>query len=136
MNEHNEASVEDHLEMAWAAFLSTKKELDGLKDLRQKFDASEENNQRMKTSLAVCQAELNSLALEVQHLKNSDLELKKMMKDTKKKTAEDIVKLASMVQPPEKRRVSRLINDEIPPSFVKSDSIRRSQTFPRRIQSS
>lgn len=124
------------MEMAWAAFVGTKKELDSLKDLRQKFDASEKNNQRMKTSLEVCQAELNSLAQEVQHLKNSDIELKKMMKDTKKKTAEDIAKLASMVQPSEKRRVSRLINDEIPPSGVNSESFRRRlESYPRRIQS-
>lgn len=113
--------MEDHLEMAWAAFASTKKELDSLKDLRQKFDESEENNQRMKTSLAVCQAELNNLALEVQHLKNADIELKKMMKEMKKKTAEDVVKSAGMVQFLEKRRVPRPITDITLPRRVRSD---------------
>ena len=120
--------MEDHLEMAWAAFASTKRELDSLRDLRQKFDESEENNQRMKMSLAVCQAELNNLALEVQHLKNADIELKKMMKEMKKKTAEDIGKSAGVVQFPEKRRVSRPINGIIvsrrvfsaPPAIVDS----------------
>lgn len=117
--------MEDHLEMAWAAFASTKKELDRLKDLRQKFDESEENNQRMKTSLAVCQAELKNLALEVQHLKNADIELKKMMKDMKKKTTEDKEKFTSMVDPLEVRRAYLLANDEMSPARVIPKVIRR-----------
>lgn len=103
MNQHNEANVEDHLEMVWAAFGKMKKELDSLKDLRQKFDESEENNQMMKKSLAVYQAEFSGLAQAIQYLKQADIEQKNMMKEMKKKTAEDMAKLARKVQPPEKR---------------------------------
>ena len=120
--------MEDHLGMTWAALVSTKKELDSLKDLRQKFDASEEKNQRMK-------AEFYGLVREVQHLKSSDNELRKMMKDMKKRTAEDTAKLASLVQPQEKRKVSRLTNDEIPPSVVNSEHLKRKLEHCRRMMS-
>ena len=115
--------------MAWAALVSTKKELDSLKDLRQKFDKLEENNLRMK-------AVLNSLIPEVQRLRNSDIELRKMMKDMKRKTAaEDTAKLASLGQPPEKRKVSRLTNDQIPPSVVNSEHLKRKLDYPCRTMS-
>lgn len=112
------------MEMVWAAFASTKKELDSLKDLRQNFEVSELNNLRMKSSLTLCQSQLSSLAREVQHLKNADIEQKKMMKDMKKKTAEDIEKLTSMVQPLERRRVYRLIN---------ADETEIPRVYPRKL---
>ena len=114
--------------MAWAALVSTKKELHSLKDLRQKFDTSEENNQRMK-------AALDTLILEVQRLRNSDIELRKMMKDMKKKPAENTAKSASLVQPPEKRRVFRVTSDEIPPSVVNSEHLKRRLDYSWRTMS-
>ena len=115
MNEHNEATVEDHLEMVWAAFASKKKELDSFKDLGQKFDElekdnqrmkkkfdeSEKDNQKMKRSLVFCQAQLNSLAQEVQQLN-----------EMKKKAAEDIEKLTSTISRLHRLRVRRLLNDD------------------------
>ena len=106
--------MEDHLEMVWAAFASTKKELGSFKDLRQKFDElekdnqrmkkkfdeSEKDNQRMKRSLAFCQAQLNSLAQEVQQLN-----------DIKKKAAEDIEKLTSIISRLQRLGIRRLLNN-------------------------
>lgn len=98
MNAHNEATLEEHLEMAWAALVSTKRELDSLKDLRQKFDESEENNKGLKKSMEACQAEIRNLALAVESLQLVTFKQREMMKDMEKKIEENVEKLASKVR--------------------------------------
>ena len=87
MNEHNEATLKDHLEMTWAALVSTKKELDSLKDLRQKFDESEEKKQGLKKSMETCQAEIHYLT---QALDSVNLNQREMMNDLKREMTDEL----------------------------------------------
>lgn len=98
MNDHNEATLEDHLEMAWAALVSTKRELDSLKDLRQKFHESEENNKELKKSMEACQDEILNLTHAVASLQLVTCKQSEMMKDMEKKMEENVEKLASKVR--------------------------------------
>ena len=98
MNDHNEATLEDHLEMAWAALLSTKRELDSLKDLRQKFHESEESNKGLKKSIDACQDEIINLTATVASLQSATFKQREMMKDMEKKMEENVEKLASKVR--------------------------------------
>lgn len=90
--------MEDHLEMAWAAFVSTKRELDSLKDLRQKFDESEESNQSLKKSMEACQAEIDNLTVDVKSLQLVTLKQRVMMEGMEKKIEESMEMLASKVR--------------------------------------
>lgn len=98
MNEHNEAALEDHLEMTWAALVRTKKELDSLKDLRQKFDESEKKNQGLKKSMETCQAEIHHLTQAVESLRFLNLSQSEMMKEMERKMEEGMEKLANKVR--------------------------------------
>ena len=98
MNDHNEATLEDHLEMAWAALVSTKRELDSLKDLRQKFHESEESNKGLKKSMEACQDEILNLTHAVASLQLVTFKQREMMKDMEKKMEENVEKLASKVR--------------------------------------
>lgn len=98
MNDHNEATLEDHLEMAWAALVSTKRELDSLKDLRQKFHESEESNKELKKSMEACQDEILNLNHAVASLQLVTFNQREMMKDMEKKMEENVEKLASKVR--------------------------------------
>lgn len=98
MNDHNEATLEDHLEMAWGALVSTKRELDSLKDLRQKFHESEENNKELKKSMEACQDEILNLNHAVASLQLVTFKQREMMKDMEKKMEENVEKLASKVR--------------------------------------
>ena len=90
--------MEDHLEMAWAALVSTKRELDSLKDLRQKFHESEENNKGLKKSMEACQDEILNLTHAVASLQMVTFKQREMMKDMEKKMEENVEKLASKVR--------------------------------------
>ncbi|XP_067054589.1 TNF receptor-associated factor 4-like isoform X2 [Acropora muricata] len=98
LNDHNEATLEDHLEMAWGALVSTKRELDSLKDLRQKFHESEENNKGLKKSMEACQDEILNLNHAVASLQLVTLKQREMMKEMEKKMEENVEKLASKVR--------------------------------------
>lgn len=98
MNDHNEATLEDHLEMAWGALVSTKIELDSLKDLRQKFHESEENNKELKKSMEACQDDILNLNHAVASLQLVTFKQREMMKDMEKKMEENVEKLASKVR--------------------------------------
>ena len=84
--------------MAWAALVSTKRELDSLKDLRQKFQESEENNKELKKSMEACQAEIVDLTHAVASLQLVTFKQREMMKDMEKKIEENVEKLASKVR--------------------------------------
>jgi len=86
LNDHIEASVEDHLELTWSSLVVAKEELDNMKDLRQKFHEIQEVNQKLTESVADSREEVRDLTLTVKSLEIQNIQLKKWMEDMARKT--------------------------------------------------
>ena len=87
LNDHIEASVEDHLELTWSSLVAAKQELDNMKDLRQKFHEIQKVNQKLTESVADSREEVRDLTLTVKSLEIQNIQLKKWMEDMARKTA-------------------------------------------------
>ncbi|XP_068698449.1 TNF receptor-associated factor 4-like [Montipora foliosa] len=79
LNDHIDASVDDHLEMTWSALVDTKQDLDGMKDLQQ----------NVLKSLADCKAEIRNLSQEVENLKIVNTVQNKRIKEMERKNAKE-----------------------------------------------
>ena len=91
LNEHIEASVDDHLELTWSSLVVAKQELDNMKDLRQKFHEIQEVNQKLTGSVADSREEVRDLTLTVKSLEIQNIQLKKWMEDKARKMASGIL---------------------------------------------
>ena len=87
LNDHIEASVDDHLELTWSSLVVAKQELDNMKDLRQKFHEIEEVNQKLTESVADSREEIRDLTMTVKSLEIQNIQLSKRMEDMERKTA-------------------------------------------------
>lgn len=90
LNDHLEASVEDHLELTWSSLADTKQELDNMKDLRQKFHQMHEDNQKLTESLADSREEVRNLTLEMKKLEMQNIQQRKWMEGTVGKMAREM----------------------------------------------
>lgn len=88
LNDHIEASVDDHLELTWSSLVVAKHELDNMKDLRKKFHEIQEVNQKLTESVADSREEIRDLTLTVKSLEIQNIQLKKSTEDTERKTAD------------------------------------------------
>ena len=85
LNDHIEASVEDHLELTWSSLVVAKQEIDNMKDLRQKFHETQEVNKKLTESVADSREEVRDLTLTVKNLEIQNIQLKKWMEDIARK---------------------------------------------------
>jgi len=90
LNDHLEASVEDHLELTWSSLADTREELDNMKDLRQKFHQMHEDNQKLTESLADSRGEVRNLTLEMKKLEMRNIQQRKWMEETVGKMAREM----------------------------------------------
>ena len=81
LNDHIEASVDDHLELTWSSLADTRQELDNMKDLQQKFYQMQDLNQKLTDSMAHCREEVRDLTLAVKSLEIQNIQQKKWMED-------------------------------------------------------
>ena len=79
LNDHIEASVDEHLEMTWSSLVATKQELDSMKDLRQKFQKVQESNQKLAEAVTDCREEIRDLTLTVKNLEMKNIQQEKQM---------------------------------------------------------
>lgn len=96
--------MDDHLEMTWSSLVQTKRDLNNMKDVQQKFQEVQEINSKMSESLekmtefvAHCRAEIRDLSLEVKTLKVENIQQKKLIEDMARKTAKEIKSVESKV---------------------------------------
>ena len=94
LNDHMEASVDDHLEMTWSSLVQAKEELD---NMRQKFYEVQEANQKMAESFGACRAEIRGLSLKVENLELENIVQKKMIEDMARKTSKELKSVESRV---------------------------------------
>ena len=85
LNDHIEASVEEHLELTWSSLVVAKQELDNMKDLQQNFYEIQEVNQKLTESMAASREEIRDLTLTVKSLEIENIQLKKWMEDMTRK---------------------------------------------------
>ena len=109
LNDHIEASVEDHLELTWSSLVVAKQEIDNMKDLRQKFHETQEVNQKLTESVAVSREEVRDLTLTVKSLEIQNIQLKKVTEDMAKKTAKGkLIDIESMADTRKEVRALKL----------------------------
>ncbi|KAJ7355988.1 hypothetical protein OS493_027382 [Desmophyllum pertusum] len=80
LNEHMDASIDDHLELTWSSLVATKQELDSMKDLPQKFHEVQEDNQKLRESVADCHEKIRDLSLATKTLEDV---VKKILRERK-----------------------------------------------------
>ena len=90
LNDHIEASVEEHLELTWSSLVVTKQELDKMKYLPQKFHEIQEVNQTLTESMAASRQEVRDLTLTVKSLEIENIRLNNWMEDMTRKMASRI----------------------------------------------
>ena len=91
LNDHIEASVDDHLELTWSLLADTRQELDNMKDLQQKFYQMQDLNQKLTDSMAHCREEVRDLTLAVKSLEIQNIQQKKWMEDMTRKNAKGLL---------------------------------------------
>ena len=91
LNDHIEASVDDHLELTWSSLADTRQELDNMKDLQQKFYQMQDLNQKLTDSMAHCREEVRDLTLAVKSLEIQNIQQKKWMEDMTRKNAKGLL---------------------------------------------
>jgi len=130
LNDHLEASVEDHLELTWSSLADTRQELDNMKDLRQNFHQMHEDNQKLTESLADSREEVRNLTLEMKKLEMQNIQQRKWMEEAVGKMAREMKALEKKMvefkatrndEETGKRRV--LIKPLNPPPRVCSDNL-------------
>lgn len=96
--------MDDHLEMTWSSLVQTKRDLNNMKDVQQKFQEVQEINSKMSESLekmtefvADCRAEIRDLSLAVKTLRVENIQQKKLIEDMARKTAKEIKSVESKV---------------------------------------
>jgi len=93
LNDHIEASVEDHLELTWSSLAATKQELNNMKDLRQTLHQMQEVNQKLTESVADSREEVQRLTLAMKNLEMQNIQQKKWMEDMVRKMAREMKSL-------------------------------------------
>ena len=125
LNDHMEASVDDHLEMTWSSLVQAKEELDNMRhkfhdlqevnqkmakerqeDNQKMLDVIQEVNQNMEKAFEDCLAEIRNLLLGVKNIELENVGHKKMMEDMARKTGKELKSVESRVLRSVQGRVS------------------------------
>ena len=93
LNDHIEASVEEHLELTWSSLAATKQELDNMKDLQQTLHQMQEANQKLTESMADSREEVQNLTLAMKNLEMRNIQQRKWMEDMVRKMAKEMKSL-------------------------------------------